>query len=550
LGATVLSQEEAVANLILPFSSLSKDRKISFTKEMEMAAIFYLAESDRKKGEGILLKKPIEELLLISECSYPIWLAPWKGQTLLFDGLGVSKHTLAYEFLPDVKNFMNDIEGSVEKLEAYTAALSDHIHYFQSTLRSEERTILGLIASTDFVKDFSTHLTNAEPFQAEGKEAVCLTPIVDESTITQALNELQELRTLLEKEIESLRSSMRLLNNTTRSHVETLKNEIHQTQKEFNEKIETAKAEAMEKIRGIQKGYDDRITKASKRFEQQLQNLHQEKVKLEKNQDKAQLQIDRCENEIRTAKMNKNSALEQRWKQEMENWKREAKTLQKSVEQNDRKIEETESDKKVEITNLRSEFNTQSETTMKPVRELEASRDAKTQMTQQKIKSLEDLTQTLVDQQDNLAKQKRASLNELEKLGMRDNRRKTVLAYVPLYLACFQTDATRRYVVYPPSIAGTMGVLTKFKGIFGASRVKSLFQQRSQAETTILNQLVTVIERDPVFKRDLHDTAVQSSILRSKETRERIQHGLTELRREEWISENELQTLNTSLVET
>jgi hypothetical protein len=544
-----LSQEEVEANLILPFSALSKDRKISFTKEMEMATVFYLAESDRRKSEGMLLKKPIEELLLISECCYPIWLAPWKGQTLLFDGLGVSKHTLVYDVLPDIKTFVNDVEGSVEKLEAYTAALNDHINYFQSALRSEERTILGLIASADFSNDFSAHVANAEPVQqTEIRESVCLAPIVDESTITQALSEILELKTLVEKEIESLRYSMRLLNNTTRNHIEVLKNDIRQTQNEYNEKITVAKTSAMEKIREIQSRFDDRITRASKRFEDQLQDLHQEKVKLEKNQDKAQRQIDRCEDEIKTAKMNKNSALEQRWKQERENWKREAKALQKSIEQTDKRIEETESNKKVEITNLRSEFNTQSENIMKPVRELEASRDAKTQLTQQKINSIEDLTKTLVNQQDNLTKQKRASLNELEKLGMHDSRRKTVLAYVPLYLACFQADATRRYVVYAPSVAGTIGVLTKFKSMFGASRVKSLFQQRSQAETIILNQLVTLIERDPVFKRDLHDAAAQVSITRSKETREKIQQGLAELRREEWISENELQTLNASLI--
>jgi len=518
---------------------------------MEMATVFYLAESDRRKSEGMLLKKPIEELLLISECCYPIWLAPWKGQTLLFDGLGVSKHTLVYDVLPDIKTFVNDVEGSVEKLEAYTAALNDHINYFQSALRSEERTILGLIASADFSNDFSAHVANAEPVQqTEIRESVCLAPIVDESTITQALSEILELKTLVEKEIESLRYSMRLLNNTTRNHIEVLKNDIRQTQNEYNEKITVAKTSAMEKIREIQSRFDDRITRASKRFEDQLQDLHQEKVKLEKNQDKAQRQIDRCEDEIKTAKMNKNSALEQRWKQERENWKREAKALQKSIEQTDKRIEETESNKKVEITNLRSEFNTQSENIMKPVRELEASRDAKTQMTQQKINSLEDLTKTLVNQQDNLTKQKRASLNELEKLGMHDSRRKTVLAYVPLYLACFQADATRRYVVYAPSVAGTIGVVTKFKSMFGASRVKSLFQQRSQAETIILNQLVTLVERDPVFKRDLHDAAAQVSITRSKETREKIQQGLAELRREEWISENELQTLNTSLIKT
>ena len=513
-----------------------------------MATVFYLAESERRKSEGRLLKKPIEELLLISECCYPIWLAPWKGQTLLFDGLGVSKHTLVYEVLPDVKAFVNDVGGSVEKLEAYIASLNDHMNYFQSALRSEERTILGLIANPDFIVDFSAHLTNAEPLeQTEIKETVCLAPIVDEKTITQAIIELSELKTLLEKEIESLRDSMKLLNNTTRNHVETLKNDIRQTEMEFNEKIATARTAALEKIREIQSKYDDRITKASKRFEEQLQDLHQEKVKLEKSHDKAQNQIDRCENEIKTAKMNKNSALEQRWKQEKENWKREAKTLQKSIEQTDKQITETESQKKVEIANLRSEFGTQSENAMKPVRELEASRDAKTQLTRQKINSLEDLTKTLVNQQDSLVKQKRASLNELEKLGMHDNRRKTLLSYVPLYLACFQSEDIRRYAVYPPSVAGTIGVLTRFKSIFGASRVKSLFQQRSGAETAILNQLVTLIERDPVFKRDLHDSAAAVSITGNDEKREKIREGLAELRREEWISENELQTLTASL---
>jgi hypothetical protein len=114
---------------------------------------------------------------------------------------------------------------------------------------------------------------------------------------------------------------------------------------------------------------------------------------------------------------------------------------------------------------------------------------------------------------------------------------------VPLYLVCFQAETARRYVVYPPSIAGTMGVLTKFKGILGASRVKSLFQQRSKAVANILNQLVTVIERDPVFKRDLHDAAAKANILQNEETREKIKEGLAELRKEEWISENEFQTL-------
>jgi DNA repair exonuclease SbcCD ATPase subunit len=468
----------------------------------------------------------------------------------LFDGLGVAHNTLLYGVLPDVKTFVNDIEGSVEKFEAYSAALTDHIHYFQSASRVEERTILGLVTSADFIEDFSSYLSEAEAVESTREEAVCLSPVIDESSIGASLNELSELKSVLEKDIEDLRSSMRLLSETTRKHVDVLKDEIRAIQKDFNERIATAKSAAMEKVREIQKRFDERITKVSQRFEQQLQGLHQERVKLEKNEERALAQVDRCEAEIKTAKLRKDAGVEQRWKQEMENWKRESKALHKSVEQLDRRISDTESQKKVEVSNLRSEFNVQAENAMKDVRELEASRDSQVQLKQQKIKSLEDLTSTIVAQLDNLVKQKRLSLNELGKMGMRDNRRKSALAYVPLYLACFQDGPARRYVVYPPSIAGTMGVLTKFKGIFGASRVKSLFQQRSKAVANILNQLVTVIERDPVFKRDLHDEAAKANILRSKESRERVKTGLAELRKEEWISENEFQTFNSILART
>jgi len=542
---------EEVASLILPFAAPSKDRKISFTKEMEMATVFYMAESDRKKGEGLFLKKPLEELLFISECFYPMWLVPWQGRTLVFDGLGVAQHTFAYDVLPDVKSFVNDVEGSVEKLEAYSAALADHVHFFESATRVEERAVLGLVVSSDFIEDFSSYLAQAEATPlSEVRARLCLSPIVDESSIASSLNQLLELKTMLEKDVQDLRYCMKMLNGATRKHVDVLQEEIRGIQRDFNERIETAKSAAMKRVREIQRRYDERITKASKKFEQQLHNLHRERVRLEKKEEHALAQIERCEAEVKAARLRKDSAVEQRWKQERENWKQEAKALHRSLEQIDKRIGDTESEKRVEISNLRSEFNAQAENAMKHVREMEASRDAKVQLHKEKIKSLEDLTTNIVNQLDGLTKQKRTSLNELDRTGMHDTRRKTALVSMPLYLVCFQAEATRRYVVYPPSIAGTMGVLTKFKGILGASRVKSLFQQRSKAVANILNQLVTVIEHDPVFKRDLHDSAVKVNILRSRETRERVKEGLAELKKEEWISENEFQTFSSLLINT
>ena len=536
-----------MTNLLLPFSVSAKERALSFTEEMEMAIIFYMAESDRKKGEGIILKKPPEELVFIAKSCYPVWLVPWSGKTLIFDGLGVSARTLLYEVLPDVKAFINDIQGGAEKRQVYSAALSDHARYFQSIKSAEEKTILGLITSLDFIKDFQSYLTDAEEIDESKIKEICLSPVLDQSTISSALNELSELKAMLEKDIQNLREAMKLLNTTTRQHTNSIREEIRKSQTELDEKIAAAKSLAMEKVRQLQERFDARILKTSQKYEKQLQELHQERVKLEKTEDRAVSQIERCEAEIETSKTRKDATGERRWKEEKQKWKREISALKKNIEDMDKQIEETESQKKIEISNIRAEFDAQSEAAMKDVRELEALKESKIQLSQQETKSLEDSTSAFLTQIDKLTKQKRMALEELDKMGMPQQRRKLALAYVPIYLSCFQTGAQRKYAIYPPSIAGSMSAITKFKGMLGVSKARSLFQQRSKAVTNVLNQLTTLIERDPVFKRDLHDAGVHTNILQNTESRERIIKGLEDLRNEEWISANEVQTLSASL---
>jgi len=535
-----------VANLILPFVVPSKDCRIPFTEEMETSTIFCMAESDRKKGEGILLKKPQEEILFIVESFYPIWIISWKGRTLLFDGLGVTQGKLTYDVLPDIKKFITDVEESAEKLETYSAALSDNVNYFKSFSRSEEKTLPGLIGSSDFIEDFSSYLSMTEKVEQSKIETTFLTPVVDESSIAISLKELTELRTALENDWKNLRQSMKMLKTTTRKHVNAINKSIRENQTDFNKKIEAKKSSALIKVRKIQRTYDERITKASKKFERQLQRLHKERTKLEKAAQRAESQIDRCRTEIELARQSKNQPIQQRWKQEMENWKLEIKGLQKNIEEIDKRIEKTESEKQIEISNLRSEFDSQAESAMKNVRELEASRDANLQLNRQKIESLEELTSSIITQLDDLNKKKRTSRNELNKIGM-SNKKKATLVYVPFYLAYFQADSERRYIVYSPSIAGALGILAKLKGVLGISKIKSLFQQRSKAIAKILNQVVDVLESDPVFKRDFHDAATKANILQNKKTREMMKTGLEELKREEWISENEFQTLSQSL---
>ena len=139
--------------------------------------------------------------------------------------------------------------------------------------------------------------------------------------------------------------------------------------------------------------------------------------------------------------------------------------------------------------------------------------------------------------------QKKAALKTLEGIGVPKERRRFVLAYVPFYLSCYETPSKRRYVIYPPSIVSSMGVLTKLKGALGAARIRSLLQPRSKAVTTLLNQVVALIQEDPVFEKEINEAGVKVSILRSIEAQISIKNGLQDLRNEKWISDSERQTL-------
>ncbi len=532
--------------LILPFTTSAKDRTLSFTEEMEMAVAFIMAESDRKKSEGMILKKPPGQLAFLTKSCYPIWLVPWSGKTLVFDALGVSARTLLYEVLPDVRTFVNDVHGSATTRQAYSAALQDYLHYFETVKRVEEKTMLGLITGTDFLQDFQQYLGESEEVEQPEIE-VCLTPIIDETALSSSLDELSELRATLDEEIQSLREAMRLANTTTKQHVDTIRAEMRKMQADLNKRIAEAKSSAMERIRQIQEKYDERILKTSQRFERQIEGLYRERTKLEKAEERAVGKIERCDVEIQASKAQKNSVGEKRWKDEKETLKREASTLKKSIEALDKQIAQAESQKKTEVANVRTEFNAESEEAMKDVRELEATRESKTQLSQQESKIMEDSTSTILGQLDTLTKKKRGALEELGVIGMKEQRRNIVLVHTPFYLACLRTEAKRKYIVYPPSIASSMKTTTKLKGMFGMSKLGSLFQPRSKALSNVVNQAVTLSDRDPVFEKDLYDAGIQASILKSADSRGRILKGLGVLRNEGWISINEGQTLEALL---
>jgi hypothetical protein len=538
---------KGVVKRFLPFVVPAEDRKEAFTDEMEAAAIFCLAESDREKGGGVIFKKGPEELAFIAEAYYPLWLVPWMRKTLFFDGFGLTAHTLCYDVLPDSQVFVNEAKGSSETREAFSAFLSEHVNYFQDFASKEEKTLEGLITSSEFIQDLVSYLPKAEEIRESLTDKVILSPTINEDEIASSLQELASLKAALNGDIESLYQAMKVVSELTKKHVKALSVEIRATRNEFDKKIEAVKPSVIEETRRIQGKYDKEIVEVSRRFEQQFQALHHERVKAEQKCRRLSAEIDRFEAKRKACKNRGDETGELHWKQEIEEHKAELSTLEKSINDLDRKIEETNAAKTLEISKLRTEYAAKVEAAKGELRELEASREAQVRLIEQEIEKLEDLSSTIMDQIHNLLELKKASLKEFEGIGIAEKRRGYALVYMPFYVACYQRELKKRYVVYAPSIVGGIGVLTRLKGIFGATKIKSLLQQRSKSITNLLNQLTTLISQNPLFEKEMDDAGIRANILRTKELRMKIERGLGTLRNEGWISESELQAFSESL---
>lgn len=532
-----------VRKLTLPFAVPAEDREKAFTREMEKAAVFCLAEMERKKGGGILKRKEAgEELLFIAEFCYPMWLIPWKGRTLLFDGLSITTHKLHYNTLPDVRAFTNDIEVSAKTREAYSAFLSDRLNFFKNFISEEERVIDGLVTTPDLIQDFSSYLREAKAIRKPLVDRALLSPALDESTIPSIpsiIQDLSNLRATLEDDIENLREAMKLLSTTTKKHVKAIRGRMKETQGEFDEKIQSLKSSLTKKVSLIRKRYDQEITIRTKEIESKLHRLHRNRVKLERTVQSTTAKIERCEAEIRSCRLHKDETSELRWKEELEICRKKFSVLERTIKDVDKEIEDATAAKKREISKLRSECDEKVEAAMRGVRDVEAARDAKIRMSEHEIESLEDSTTTIVDQIDDLIGAKRAALNKLDGIGISKSIRKYTLVYIPFYLVCYQEKLKNRYTLCPPSIAGSMGILTKFKGVFGVAKTKSLLQPRSKIITRLLDGFLPLIERNPVFEKEVVDAGIKANILRTKDSRRKIGKGLEELEEEGWISESE-----------
>ena len=237
-GATLEPEKFTV-----PFCVPSESHKDPFTYDEELAAVFALSELDRAKAGGLFLKQPEEKIVFISKIGYPLWLICWSKNILVFDGLNRETYTLPHFALADVKIFMDDLRGCIKTRESYVAFLKDHLNYFIDIQTIKELTIQGLMGTPEFLNAFKSLQQEATRGKAEISHGhmAPLKPIIDDSSISSEVQQIEDLHIFVQNDIGSLNKSLKLLNKATGKKYSTkeffkIGKRIVHLEQEFNEK--------------------------------------------------------------------------------------------------------------------------------------------------------------------------------------------------------------------------------------------------------------------------------------------------------------------------
>ncbi len=530
-----------IVKSVLPFSTLSKDRTEPFTEDMEKAAIYCLAELERSKGGGLIVKKPEEKLVFVSKFYYPILTVPWEGLTLIFDGLKTTSHALRYKTISNVEGFVENARRSSKSLETYQSFLTNNVGYFQTSGNEEAITVDALLTDPKILSELSPPLPTAEPAEVKMLETALLPMAIGESSTSTNAQELGSLKANFAKEISTLYSSMKFLNKTTRNFTNILRDKIKEVKTEANEEIKKQEIIIAPEANRINEEYDEHVTHLTKAYQKQLFPIRKEKAKFERTRQQLLNKIERCKAEAKAHAARNDTVGERKWKEKSDESKKELAEIESQLRESEKKLKEMEESNTLEAFKLRSEWENRIKETRKDILELEASRDAKVQVHEQEIQKLENSATGIIQQIDSVIKEREADLERFKILGIQQTSRTTALVCVPFYLACYQADLKKRYVVFPPSMVSSVGLTAKIKGVLGKTKIKQAFAPCFESLTQHLYSLPLLLDQNAVLSREVNEAGLETDIAQLN-ARESMKTGLKKLSQEGWLSDKEFET--------
>jgi hypothetical protein len=534
---------------ILPFSPKKNNETVAL--EVEAAAVYSLAELERMKGGGLILKQPEETIHFIAEIGYPLWLLPNNSVTYIFDGLNNFNYSFPYAELPTAKNFIENLEANSKTREDYLTFLPDNSRYFSQPAREKEFSIRNLIVDLDFKKEFDVYRKEASEVTSQLTKIALLSPNLQETTISTIKTEINRLQSSLKEKVDVIQECLKRVNKTTSQCITELDYATEAVKDETEAKIKAQEELVNPKTVALNRECKKQIRKITQGFDYEIAKLEKLKAKTSKSIVSEEKKLKQYEQSAKEQARQSHLIYEKRWKAKSKETKKELSGLEKELKQVENNLKRLDKQKNEKISALYLELENAVRLARQPLLDLEAERDSKMLILKRETENLVKLEKPLVEGLDAAKKLAEQANDEFQMLGTKNPQLKApAMFYIPFYVACYQTGSANRYLFFAPSMTSAVGFGVKLKGVMGISNIKEMITPRFKAITVLIEKVQLLAKQDSLLNQQITDLGERNNLLRNELTRVNIAKGLVYLKDAGWLSQREYQSLANSLAQS
>ncbi len=531
------------ASLDLPFSVSAREGGRILTSSMEVASVLLLAEA--KRPRGALFRNTPARLSFVSKLHYPLWAAPWDNEFLIIDGLNAFSSTFVKIELPDISQFIEDIERGARSRALYRNALENHQTTFSAFLKSVDIPIDSVIMDKELLSQVSEYMKDGFPAKSGGEPIVLVPMKVDVEAAGVASGRVQALYGRVRSEIASLEYVRNLLEETLKLHDQMILREIALKHAAYEKQIAELKPLVEDKVDKLLKERDVRLARMSRITETDLKAKERE--------------VERRKRELQRLTLAKANFVRKREARRRKHdkigeahWEHRIRTTENQIEEvNDRNrslvglIGKIRSQSEAEAEKLKQGYQWLIDQERRKIIDIEIQRDGSAEAKRRESEKLRSSTSQVEDEIEGLAMRKREEAEHLRKFAMSSQLTDATLLCVPFYLICYETESGMEFQTLSPikvmTYNGVVGAIRKkLGGLRITSGIAQFLQPRSRALSRMLDvALKDKMKSDKSFNENVQKTAVSGNILLKDDIKETLARGAYELKAEGWINEKE-----------
>ncbi len=409
--------------------------------------------------------------------------------------------------------------------------------YFQQANGDKTLPIEGLITNLDFDKIFFEYIKESNS-QNQVLDSVLISTALKEQEITKKITELQDAQNKFRFELEDLSDTIKQINTKTQEFVSSLREEITLIDNKYGGKIKQATAKFDEQKARLNKGYSDSVTEVCEKLEKEILGFHKEGISLQKALDDLNQEINQTEVDIKNAQINKDEETEQKFKTKKSKFKEKIPSLNFQIKVLKEKIQKIEDNKKEQIFQLQQKNEAKIVDASKELNELMAVRDAEKKIRQEEMEKLEEYASKITGDIDYLSRLVERTINAFDVFGIKGEKLPLQLVYMPFYLISYMVQNDKRFSYIAPSKVNTLDISFKIKTL-GRNKITQLLEPRSQEITSVLNKFMQLLDQNVGFRHEVAGACDKQNILKSVDERKKIQNGLSILKTDGWISDEQ-----------